>query len=175
MRYLILLLIVILASCASFNSADRLYQDSKIFVREGKPDFAFMSFNELLRQSPDYRHAQEVKFAIAEYYYDRGDYKNSLREFVNFIKVYKTSKLTVFAKAFLYKIINDVEWMQSSDAVSVAQEIKKEFFSKPAFFVFSEFKEKKMVSLLSNKYILKEYVDKIDIFRNDKIFLSVSS
>jgi len=174
-KYLIIFILVLtLTSCANFNVSGQLYQDARVYVKEGRKDFAFLSLIEILRQSPNDRLALQAKFGVAEYYYDIADYSQSLKEFKEFLKSYKSSKLSVFAKAYLYRIISDVKWLQNKDTTELAESIKKEFFSKSAFFVFSEFKEAKAVSVLSNKYVLKEYVDKIDIFRNDKLFLSVS-
>jgi outer membrane protein assembly factor BamD (BamD/ComL family) len=174
-KYLIIVIFVLtLTSCANLNVSGQLYQDARIYVKEGRRDFAFLSLNEILRQSPNDKLALQAKFGVAEYYYDIANYSQAVKEFKEFLKNYKSSKLSIFAKAYLYKMISDVEWLQSKDAVELAESIKKEFFSKSAFFVFSEFKEVKAVSVFSNKYVLKEYVDKIDIFRNDKLFLSVS-
>lgn len=174
-KYLIIFtLILTLTSCANQSASGRLYHDAKVFAKEGRKDFAFLSLNEILRQNPNDRFAPEAIFGIAEYYYDTANYSQAVKEFAGLLKKYKSSKLGIFARAYLYKMISDVKWLQSKDAVELAEAIKKEFFSKSAFFVFSEFKEVKAVSVLSNKYVLKEYVDKIDIFRNDKLFLSVS-
>ena len=174
-KYLIILILVLtLTSCANIHVSGQLYQDARIYVKEGRKDFAFLSLNELLRQNPNERIASQARFGVAEYYYDIADYSQAVKEFEGFLKSYKSSKLSIFAKAYLYRMISDVKWLQNKDATELAESIKKEFFSKSAFFVFSEFKEVKAVSVFSNKYVLKEYVDKIDIFRNDKLFLSVS-
>lgn len=167
-----------LASCvsltASFSPADRLYLDAKQFGREGRGDFAFMSLSELIREYPEYKFIAEAKFSVGEYNFLSGNYNKAVKELVGFLKTYPNHKGSVFAKSFLYKIINDNKWINSEETGKIAQAIKEEFFSAPAFFVFSEFKEKSLQSLLGNSYSLKEYVDKIEIFANGKLLLSVS-
>ena len=162
------------SSCASFSAADRLYGKARQFAKEEQSYFAFMALSELIRDYPDYRFAREAKFAIAEYYFLEGNFNTALNRLVDFLHNYADNEFSIFAKSFLYKIITDVKWIEEEKAAQIAEEIKAEFFSKPAFFVFSEFKETSITSFLRNTYVLKEYVDKIDIFQNDKLFISVS-
>jgi tetratricopeptide (TPR) repeat protein len=164
----------LLSSCASFSASDKIYQDAIQFAKEGRRDFVFMSLNELLREDPNYRYAAKAKFSIAEYYFLNGNYRNAINEFSNLIRDYKDPKIIIFVKVFLYKIITDPKWAQDKEALVVGEQIKQEFFSRSAFFIFSEFKTTKLKSLLGNTYLLKEYVDKIEILQNDKIFFSVS-
>ena len=171
---LTLFLIVSLASCATFSPADRLYKEARQFTKEGKPDFVFLSLSELLREDPDYRFASEAKFAIAEYHFLNGNYARAVQEWIIFLNSYPDSELKVFAKAMLYKIISDSRWQENEEAAEVKKEIQAQFFSKPAFFVFSEFKETDIVSLLGNHYVLRENVERIEILQNGKLFFSVS-
>lgn len=163
-----------LSSCASFSNADRLYGQAREFAKEGRNDFAFLSLTELLRETPDYRFAAEAKFAIAEYYFLRGNYTKALRELADFLTSSPDNELAVLAKSFLYNIITDLKWVQGEAAEELVEQIKLQFFSNPVFFIFSEFKEKSITSLLGNNYLLKEYVDKIEIYKNGKLFFSVS-
>lgn|GEM_PF-550527 len=164
----------VLTSCASFTSVDALYNDARHFAKEGRQDFAFLSLTELLREDSEYRYAAEAKFAIAEYYFLKSEFSMAIPELVDLLNSYPESKLSLFTKSILYKIISDVKWEKSDKTQALIKEIRNEFFASPVFFVFSEFKEKSITSLLGNTYLLKEYVDKIDIFQNDKLFLSVS-
>lgn len=170
--------LLLASSCVSltgsFVPADKLYLDARQFIKEGRTDFAFLSLNELLRTYPQYKFAAEAKFAIAEYSFLQKNYNKAVSDLVSFLSTYPQHKAAVFAKAFLYTIVTDKVWLASDKADAVAGQIKEEFFASPAFFVFSEFKEKRLTSLLGNKYVLKEYVDKIDIFANGKLLLSVA-
>ena len=176
--FAIIIALILMSSCVSLTSsfipADKLYLQARQFVKEGRQDFAFLNLNELLRTYPQYRFAAEAKFALAEYSFLQRDYNKALSELVSFLNNYPQHKAAVFAKVFLYVIVTDKAWLTSEEATRVAQTIKEEFFANPAFFVFSEFKEKRFTSLLGNFYVLKEYVDKIDIFANGKPLLSVS-
>ncbi len=171
---LIFFCLAFLSSCASFSSVDTLYNEARVFAREGRLDFAFLSLKELLRQSPNYRHAAGVKFAIAEYHFSNSEFKAAIIALVDYLNHYPEDKFNIFAKGMLYKSISDVKLQESDKTQEIIKEIKKEFFASPVFFVFSEFKEKSVTSILGNSYLLKEYVDKIEIFQNDKLFLSVS-
>ncbi len=172
------LLALFLGSCvsltASFSPADRLYSEARQFSKEGRTDFVFLSLSELIREYPEYKFAAEAKFAIGEYYFLSGNYNKVVNELVGFLKTYPNHKASVFAKSFLYKIISDNKWSNTETSAKIVKAIKEDFFSSSAFFVFSEFKEKKLKSLLGNYYSLKEYVDKIEIFANGKLLLSVS-
>ncbi|MEW6008531.1 MAG: hypothetical protein AB1629_02735 [Candidatus Omnitrophota bacterium] len=171
-------LVLFLGSCvsltANFSPADKLYFQAKQFAKEGKRDFVFLSLSELIREYPGYKFIAEARFAVGEYHFLSGNYNKAVNDLVGFLKNYPNHKGSVFAKSFLYKIINDNKWINSEEAGKIAKAIKEEFFSTPAFFVFSEFKEKSLKSLLGNSYSLKEYVDKIEIFANGKLLLSVS-
>jgi outer membrane protein assembly factor BamD (BamD/ComL family) len=170
-------ILLLLNSCVSltgFTGPNKLYLEARQLVKEGRPDFAFLTLNELLRTYPDYVFAAEARFAIAEYYFLNRDYTRATGELVTLLTQYPDHKVSIFAKAFLYKMVTDPVWIENQTAAEVAKQIKEQFFANPAFFVFSEFKEKKLASLLGNHYLLKEYVDKIDIFANGKLLLSVS-
>jgi len=55
------------------------------------------------------------------------------------------------------------------------KEIRKELFSKPLFLIFYDKKSPRAYrSLFKNTYLVYDYVDKIRVLRNDKIFLELS-
>jgi len=116
-------------------------------------------------------------FALGEYYFDNSDYFNSIKMFSDYIHSYPKHKGVIFAKLIIYKIIaefkNEEALGPQEDAL--IKEIRKELFSQPLFLVFYDKKSPRLYrSLFHNSYLVYDYVDKIKVFRNDKIFFELS-
>ncbi|MDD5566309.1 MAG: hypothetical protein PHG31_05425 [Candidatus Omnitrophica bacterium] len=162
-----LLFPVFISSCATLVPAD----DFNAFIKEVKkesPDFAFMRLSAYLRDNAESAHAAEIRFALAEYYFQIKNYNNAIDELQYCIEANQKSKIAVFAYVMLYKIISE----HQTDAETL-EKLKEKFFSKSLFLVFSDSKTKSYTSILNNRYDVVDYVDKIEVFKNNEAFLEV--
>ncbi|MEW6075551.1 MAG: hypothetical protein AB1530_04500 [Candidatus Omnitrophota bacterium] len=164
---LYVLLSVLISSCATFVPAS----DFNAFIKEVRKensDFAFMRLSAYLRDNPESAHANEIRFALAEYYFQIKNYNDAFDELQYCIEANPKDKIAVFAYAMLYKIISQYQ----ADPEALVR-LKEKFFSKSLFLVFSDSKTKSYTSILNNRYDIVDYVDKIEVFKNNEAFLEV--
>lgn len=70
-------------------AADKNLYDSGVKeARAGSLHFAFMHFSELLREFPDSSFVSDALFAMGEYYYISGDYRDAKKIFSRFTSQY---------------------------------------------------------------------------------------
>ena len=86
-----------------------------------------------------------------------------------YIKDYPDDKTAIFAQALLYKII-----LEGNQQPQLIEKMKENFFSKSLFLIFSKSKIKSYNSILNNTYEIADYVDKIEIFKNNGLFLKIT-
>lgn len=168
MHILIFILIFINLSCISL-SKDRQYYDAMEDVKSGSLDFAFMKLNNHLREHPNSTYAPKIKFAISEYYFQTKDYRDAIDELTRYILDYPNEKNTIFAQAILYKALLDYK-----NESSLAEKLKEAFFSKSIFLIFSDSKTKSYKSILNNNYKIVDYIDKIEVFKNDELLFEIA-
>lgn len=167
-RKLLALIFISLAnlSCATFNSG---YYEALDDIKSGNTDFAFLKLKSYLNENPYSVYAPRIKFAIAEYYLQLKDYRDAIGQITEFLLEYPEEKNTAFAEALLYKALTEYK-----DAPQITEKIKKDFFSNPLFLIFSDSRIKRYKSILNNTYKIVDYVDRIEVFRNDEIILKVT-
>ncbi|MDP2910862.1 MAG: outer membrane protein assembly factor BamD [Candidatus Omnitrophota bacterium] len=142
-------------------------------IKKNQPDFALLEFRNVIRDFPKSPLAQKSMFAIAEYYYDNKMYYDAVRGFTGYIKNYPDSKANVFARAYLLKIteeIKDPTWEEKK----MFDSIKQDLFSEPLFLLFREYKETSYKSSFQNVFKIRYYIDNIEVYRNDKLFIKIS-
>jgi len=142
-------------------------------IKLKQPDFALMEFRSLLREFPKSPLAQKSLFAIAEYYYDNKMYNDAIKSFTGYVKDYPDSKAGIFAKVYLLKIIEEIKdptWEEKR----LFEDIQKDFFSKPLFLLFKEYKEASYKSPLQNKFKIRYYIDNIEVYRNGQPFIKIT-
>jgi len=177
LKHFILLVLLIFSniSCAIFKEDAAIYRDALNNVRLDNLDFAFMKFRELENNFPTSNYLAAVKFGMAEYLFLQGDYSNASSKLIEYIKEYSQSKAVVFAEAILYKILSEkMKGEDLKDTETIKGVIKKHYFSNSIFFIFSEYKTKSYYSVLGNRYRIYEYVDRIEVFKNNELFLKVT-
>lgn len=148
---------------------DKRYGDILREIKSGNNDFAFMKLKDYLQNYPDNRHTQELKFALCEYYYEIKDYHDAIPALVDYINAYQNYQATIFAQALLYKIM-----LEYNQQPQLTAKIKENFFSSSLFLIFSESKVKHYNSLFKNKYKIAEYLDHIEIFKNNELLLKIT-
>ena len=143
------------------------------YIKKKQPDFALMEFRGVVRDFPKSPLAQRSIFAIAEYYYDNKMYYDAIKDFTGYVKNYPNSKANVFAKAYLLKIIEEMK-DPTLEEKNTFEDIKKEFFSKPLFLLFKEYKETSYKSPSLNKFKIRYYIDNIEVYRNGQLFITIA-
>lgn len=171
-KFIAIALLFFNISCASLKK-DNYYLDIIKEAKSGSIDFAFMKMRSYLRDNPDSKYTPEIKFAIIEYYFQLNNYNEAIKELNGYLSSYPQEQNTIFAYALLYKII--VEYKKDSkDAPELLRKLEESFFSKPLFLVFSESRAKEYRSALNNSYKIVNYLNKIEIFRNEELFFEIS-
>jgi len=142
-------------------------------MKNNQPDFALMEFRNVARDFPKSPLAKRSMFAIAEYYYDNKIYYDAIKDFTGYIKNYPGSKEDVFARAYLLKIMREIEnptWEEKT----AFEDIKKELFSKPLFLLFKEYRETSYRSASLNRFKIRYYIDNIEVYRNGQLFIKIT-
>jgi len=81
----------------------------------------------------------------------------------------KEARIVSFlANVYLYKI---AEIKKEEESMLL---LKNKIFSNPFILLFSEYKILEYESTMSNKYVIHYYLDKIEVFLNDKIFAQIT-
>lgn len=173
--FLIFALLLILG-CATFSETGERYRASQQDIQEGQLYFAFVHLKAILKDDPKSPYAPTAAFALGEYYFDNTDYYNAIAKLSDYIRLYPKDKGVIFAKLLIYKALTTVkkEEDMGEQEAALIKEIRKELFSQPLFLIFYDKKSPRSYkSLFNHSYLVYDYVDKIKVFRNDKIFLEL--
>lgn len=160
------------ASAANYGG-NGYYENALRYIKEKQYDFALMEFRAIIREHPESKHARESLFAVGEYFYMEGAHYEAIKHFSEYLRRYPDSKAAIFARAYLLKIIQDIENAGGQEK-GIAENIEMEFFSQPVFLLFSEYKEVSYKSAFQNKFKIRYYIDKIEIYRNGTLFLKIT-
>lgn len=176
-RTVCLLALVLTAGCATFSPSAELYREGLQDFKEGRQDFAVLSLQSLIKDDLKSPYAAQSAFAVGEYFFDKSDYFNSTQTLSDYIHAFPKHKGVIFAKLIIYKILTGVknEEILGVQEGALIDEIRKELFSQPLFLIFYDKKAPRSYkSLFKHAYLVYDYVDKIKVFRDDKIFLELS-
>ncbi len=175
---LVIFLSFLCTGCASLSETSSLYRTGVKFLQGEDPVFAVNYLDAFLKAQPKSPYAPSAAFALGEFYFDNNDYFNSMRMFSDYIRNFPKHRGVIFAKLIIYKVLTNVknsEVSLTSEEEDLIKEIRKELFSQPLFLMFYDKKSpRRYKSLNRNTYLVYDYVDKIKVFRNDKVFLELS-
>ncbi|MFA5038575.1 MAG: hypothetical protein WC732_02720 [Candidatus Omnitrophota bacterium] len=174
--FLLLAALAFCPGCALTETGERYHSAIQTF-RQGQTYFSIMHLNSIIREDPQSRYAPSAMFALGEYYFDHEDYFNSIMTLSRYVRSYPKDKGVVFAKLIIYKIINEIkkEDEVGEQEAALIKEIRKELFSQPLFLIFYDRKFPRWYkSIFDHSYLVYDYVDKIKVFRDEKIFLALS-
>jgi len=167
-RFFLVFLLFTNLACARFIS-NKQYDDALEEGRSGNLHFAFMKFKNYLAENPDSIYAKNIKFALAEYYFQVKDYREAINSLVDYITAFRKDESSIFAQAMLYNIL-----LEYKKEPQLTEKIKADFFAAPLFLVFSEFKSKYYKSILNNTYEIIDYIDRVEFFKNNELFLKIT-
>lgn len=155
------------------QSAEAQYREALQMVEEKKYDFAFFAFRSITRDFPKSKYTSDALFAVGEYFYSQRANAESISSFSEYVRKYPNASGAVFAKTYLLKIIETAEKPSAAEKKNI-DNLEKEFFSKPLFLLFSQYKEVSYKSGLANSFTIRYYVDKIEVYKNGQIFYRIS-
>ncbi len=150
------------------DEARKLYSEGLSLARRGDVDFAFARYQMLLENYPDAEFIDDVLFAAGEYYFSISNYYNAAALFNKLIIQYPESKALPFVLGYLAKICR----MENKE--NLAENLEKTIIRfKQTSFLFSNFKEYKYVSSFYKKYKVVYFIDRVEIYINDKLFAKI--
>ncbi len=152
---------------------------SMVSVFDSRPLFAFESVivgdderfldlrkRQMGRLKPEER--EKVHFAIAEYYFEVKDFIDANIAFEDYLKSNRSGISTLLANTYLYKLAK----LAGQDEKASA--FKKTLFQNQFILLFSDFKTLEYTSANNNKYEIRYFVDKIEVYLNGEILEQVS-
>lgn len=157
----------------AFHSGRAQYDKALRFIEKKNYDFALMELRSIIRQFPESKYAEKALFSISEYYYERGMYYEAIRNFSEYIKTCPDSDGTIFARAYVLKMINIIKG-PSEKHKTLIQKLEMAFFSQPLFLLFSDYKEFSYKSIFANSFSIRYYIDAVEIYRNDELFIKIT-
>lgn len=160
-------------SFAATDGALVKYEEGLKLAKEKEYDFAFLSFRSLVQEYPKSKYAQDALFAVGEYFYQVKSYYDVNKIFNEYINKYASSPGAIFAKAYLYKIIEYSDKVEERRK-ETADKLTLDFFSQIPFLLMPENKERSYLSAFNNKFTLNYQPDKIEIYQNGKIFIEIT-
>jgi outer membrane protein assembly factor BamD (BamD/ComL family) len=169
-RIFVLIFVLLLnASFAHAEGSRKLYQSGKRSARQGDEGYAFMFFQDLLKDFPDSHYAPDALFACAEYYFQMGALTDARQLFLKFVNDYPENRSRPFALVHLAKIAS------SQGQEEVARSLQKEIVvSQQLVLLFREFKEFQYVSALNRKHKVVHFIDRVEFYRDGELFEQIS-
>lgn len=164
------LVVVMGMPCAVFSAdADATVRRAREVARQGQPDFAFSYLGPILAAqvlSPAYA---EALFASGQYYMRINNPLFAQAAFESFIEKFPSASQGVFARAYLVVLAR-----QRNDTVTAVQQEACIARSKHVGLVFREWREYRYVSVLNVSLIARYFIDRVEVYADDAIVLTVS-
>lgn len=155
---------------AGFAPAEtRLYLRAVQFAKSGQAHFAFMQYNELLRNYPASEYRDRALFAAGEYYFRISGFQDAEKAFAAFVDEYPDAQEKPYALAYLLSIAR-----RSGDEAAVEDLEKRIIDLRQVSFVFRESTEAVYRSPLYQNYKAVSYIDKIEFYVEGELFAQVS-
>jgi outer membrane protein assembly factor BamD (BamD/ComL family) len=168
-RVWIILVLLWLATAGFAPSAVQVYSKAVEFARAGKEHFAFMYYNELLRNHPASKYREQALFATGEYYFQVSDFEGATTAFQAFLLEYPEAKERLYVLAYLLSIAQ-----RNNNILSIEGLEKKIIDLQQVSFVFRETKEIAYRSPLYQNYKTVIHIDRIEFYLEGKLFAEVS-
>lgn len=135
----------------------------KITEKEELKDFIRIHQRAVI-QAPNLEDTKNCRFGVGEYYFKHNNIYDARTTFKEYTNVYPPQISTFIAKIFLYKIA------ELHGDTAYGEKIKKEIFEKPFIILFSDHETLEYASVLGNKYVVHNYLDRVEVFLNGQLF-----
>ena len=176
-KYAIFILCVFFVSCAAVSSNAKYHRQAVALAKHRNYDAAFLKLRALLNDNPQSAYAPDAAFAVAEYYFQSGDYLDATVAFRRYINAYSGHDGIVFAELMIYKMATEKGPNKNIpfNERYFLDSIRKRMFQKPVFIIFKEKKESlSYTSDFGNNYTAFDHIDKISITRNGELFFELT-
>ncbi|MFC1753373.1 tol-pal system YbgF family protein [Thermoproteota archaeon] len=169
----VIILCISCISCITVSDTGSRMGQVRSAVSRGNYDSAFLILRSIVNNKPNSQYAAMASFAVAEYYLMKKAYVECRYALKRYLDNYPDDKGVVFAEAMLYELSADKK--NSSNAQELLDRIRERVFSKPTFFLFSS-KSKRFSywSVFDNNYTAVDYMDRVEILRNGKVYSKIA-
>lgn len=150
----------------------KTFYEARSEYRSGDIHFAVISLREIIYDYPHSRMVTKAQFSLAECYFDMSAYKEAFKQFEDYITVYPKQKDTICAKIYMLKILTLTQ-PNVKLSEQYTKDVKKELYDKPFFLAYRDYKRRFFKTPFANKLEFREYVDRIEIYRNGQIFYKI--
>ncbi len=161
--FLLSVLSVLNAGCRH-SEQQSLFQD----YRSTRDLQKFIKWRQRLQEPLPEKEKRKLRFAIAEYYFRVKATRDAERAFSEYLHQKPADISTLLANVYLYKLA------QTENSSEENESLKKEIFKSKFVLLFDEYKTLEYVSLNGNRYAVRYFVDKIEIFLNGDLFEQVN-
>jgi outer membrane protein assembly factor BamD (BamD/ComL family) len=167
-RWLLGTVVLIWMSGSSFSfGAAKIYSKAVQFAKAGQGHFAFMQYNNLLRNYPMSPYRNRALFATGEYYYQVADLREAEVAFKMFLNENPDSEERLYALAYLLSI--------AVKNISPVEHLEREIMNlQQVSLIFRESKEITYRSPLYQDYKTVIHIDRIEFYMEGKLFAKVS-
>ena len=165
-----LLVASIWITAAGFISpASKIYAKAVRFAKKDQKHFAYMQYNNLLRNYPSSRYRAEALFATGEYYYQNSSFESAARAFTAFLEENPQSAEKIYALAYLLNL------SEHNKIERPPEELKRAIIDlHQVSFVFRDQKENTYRSPLYQHYKTIIQIDQIEFYVEGDLFAKVS-
>jgi len=148
-------------------------KQAELYGREGKFDFAFMELRDLLRRYPEGPHVPQVEFGLAEYFFLQSNFAEARKAFSNCLsKIGEESTPRVLSQIYLLLCLEKTDRVPA--AKTLLGQLKQKFSSQSFFIAFDDKRTHTWQSPLGIVYTLHEFVDRLEIYQNEKLFYTLN-
>jgi len=164
--FLMLVLSCIFVSSSYASEDGRLYGKAIEAVKKNNLNSSFMHLSRIVDRYPSSKFFAPALFSLGEYYYGIGDLFDAKNSFEKFVEADPKSKPAVFARAYLVKIAKNNEESFSDYEKEIVT------FKRLSLF-FRDSKAIKYSSVFLKKYKAIYFIDKVEIYVNEKLFIEI--
>ena len=158
-----------LVSTGFAPGAFEVYSKAVKFAKAGQDHFAFMQYNDLLRNYPMSKYREQALFALGEYYFQMPNLRKAREYFDTYLKEFPDSKERLYALAYLLNIAGQ----NKND--TVIQELEKQIINlQQVSLIFRDSKEISYRSPLYRKYNTVIHINNIEFYVEGELFAKVS-
>jgi len=164
-----IIVLVWLTAAGFAPGAFQVYSKAVNFARAGQGDFAFMQYNELLRNYPASKYRGKALFATGEYYFRESGYNKAISAFQTFLVENPDSKEKLYALAYLLNIANQ----ENNELLAV--DLRKQIIElQQVSFIFRKKKEIAYRSPLYQNHKAVIHINKIELYVEGELLAKVS-
>ena len=167
--FLKIMIIVCFCLCGNHSFVVQAFAGKMNFSNEEEDFEKFVLLRSRLKENIKNKERIKINFSIAEYYYKANDLYDAGVAFSDYLTQDHQGIGAFLANVYLYKIASN-----KNDDQKLAA-LKKELFKEQFILLFDKFKVQEYLSYsFKNKYEIRYFVDKIEVYLNGELFEQIS-